>query len=186
MRQVMVTWVSPVQRIVGIPRIVQRAEARLQSVIEKQASDQALTNREQLLHHLHRLQGPHHAGDGTENTGLRTWRDGSGGRCVGKQTAIAGARIAVSVMLEGADCGEITVERTDRRRDQRALGEMAGIVDQVACGEIVRAVGNDVVMRDNLDSVLWLKPRGIEARLYVRVQALKTPRRASGLEGAHA
>src|SRR6478736_5043845 len=41
-------------------------------------------------------------------------------------------------------------------------------------------------MRDDLDGVLWLKPRRIEAGLNFRVQALDAPRGAPRLVGADA
>ena len=39
----------------------------------------------------------------------------------------------------------MAVERPDRREHQRPLGEIAGVVDEIARGEIVGAVGDDVV-----------------------------------------
>ena len=80
----------------------------------------------------------------------------------------------------------MAVEGSDRGEDERALGEIAGVVDEIARGEIVGAVGDDVVAGDDLDGVLRLEPRGVEARLDMRVQALDALCRASRLVGAGA
>src|SRR5215471_10561796 len=126
MGQVVVAGVAATQRIVRIPLIGERAEARLQGVVKKQPTDQTLTDREQFLDDFHRLQGSHDAGYGAENAGLRAWRDGSGRRRIGKQAAIVRPRVAFVVSLIAANGGEIAVERTDRRRDEWPLGEIAG------------------------------------------------------------
>ena len=80
----------------------------------------------------------------------------------------------------------MAVEGADRGEDERALGQIAGVVDQIARGEIVGAVGDDVVIGDDLDGVLRLEPRGVKTGVDVRVQALDALRRASRLVGAGA
>ena len=53
-----------------------------------------------------------------------------------------------------ANGGERAVERAERRGHERLLGEVAGIGNQIARGEIVRAVGDHVVIADKRKRVL--------------------------------
>ena len=78
------------------------------------------------------------------------------------------------------------VEGTDGGEDQRLCREIAGIVDEIAGGEIVGAVGDDVVVPDDVDGVLRDEPRGVELRLDMRVHALDRACRAPRLELPHA
>ena len=48
----------------------------------------------------------------------------------------------------------MAVERADRGEDERLLGEVAGVIDEIARGEIVGAIGDDVELRDDLERVL--------------------------------
>ena len=59
----------------------------------------------------------------------------------------------------------MAVERPDRGEHQRPLGEIAGVVDQIARGEIVGAVGDDIEAAQNFERVLRDKPGRIEPRL---------------------
>jgi hypothetical protein len=132
------------------------------------------------------LQGSHHSGDGAENSGLRARGHRPRRRRFGKQAAIIRFRIAVGRALEGAEGGQVAVEGSYSGEDQRPFGQIAGVVDQIARGEIVGAVGDDVVIGDDLDGVLRLEPRGVKTGIDVRVQALDALRRASRLVGAGA
>jgi hypothetical protein len=71
------------------------------------------------------------------------------------------------VGLEGAD---VAVEGAHRREHQRLPGEIAGIADQVARGEIVRAVGNDVIARDDRKRVAGIEALIVGLDLYMRVE----------------
>ena len=58
----------------------------------------------------------------------------------------------------GADRRERAVERAERRRHQWLLGEITGVGDQIAGGEIVGAVGDDVVASDEIERVFRRQP----------------------------
>ena len=83
-----------VQRIFGIPAIGDRAEARLERIVEQQPADEALAEAEQLLDHFDRGEAADHAGDRAENAGLGARRDRPFRRRLGEQAAIRRARIA--------------------------------------------------------------------------------------------
>ena len=58
----------------------------------------------------------------------------------------------------GADRGQRTVECAESGGHQRLLGEIAGIGDEIARGEIIGAVGDDVVIADQLERVRRRQP----------------------------
>jgi hypothetical protein len=80
----------------------------------------------------------------------------------------------------------MAVERADRRKHQRPLREIARVVHDVAGGEIVGPVGDDVVGANDVDGVLGHEAGGVEARLDMRVQVLDRLGRAPRLELADA
>ncbi len=80
----------------------------------------------------------------------------------------------------------MAVEGADRREHQRPLREIARVVDEIAGGEIVGPVGDDVVGANDVDGVLRHEAGGVEARLDMRVQALDRLGRAPRLELADA
>ena len=53
-----------------------------------------------------------------------------------------------------ADGGEAAVEGAERGSDQRLLREITGVGDEIAGGEVVGAVGDDVVLPDDRKRVL--------------------------------
>ena len=69
--------------------------------------------------------------------------------------------------LEG---GDLAVELADRGRDERLACQVAGVADQEARREIVRAVGDDVVSGDEVERVRVIEPRLVRADHDVRVE----------------
>ncbi len=57
-----------------------------------------------------------------------------------------------------ADGGERAVEGAERRGHQRLFGKIAGVRHQIARGEIVGAVGDDVVAADQLERIFRGQP----------------------------
>ena len=66
--------------------------------------------------------------------------------------------------------GEIAVERADRRKHQRLLGQIAGIADEIAGGEVVGAVGDDVVARNDVERVAGVDALVVGFDAHVRVE----------------
>ena len=80
----------------------------------------------------------------------------------------------------------IVVEGTDGGEDESLLGEIARIVDEIAGGEIVGAVGDDVVAADDGKRVLRDEAGRVEARRYMRIEAFDRRCGALGLRPADA
>src|SRR5262249_23893953 len=165
MRQVMEARFATVEWIIGVPGIGDGRETRLKRVVEQESADQALADAEQLLYHLDRLEAADDACDPAENPGLRAWRHRAFRWRLGEQATMGRARIAVRAGLICPEGGEMAVEGTDSSKHERPLGEIAGVVDEVARGEIVRSVGHNVVGADDIDGILRHEPRGVKARL---------------------
>ena len=117
------------------------------SIID-QPADQAFAEADNLPDHFKRHHRSQHAGERAEHTGFGAGRDAAGRRRLWKQAAVGRIRLAVGAAFKGADRGERAVKRAERRRDQRLFGEVAGIRDEIARGEIVRTVGDDVIAAD--------------------------------------
>ena len=82
--------------------------------------------------------------------------------------------------LEGRD---IAVERADGGEHQRSLGQIAGIAHQVAGGEIVGAVGDDVVAGDDVERVAGVDARVVGLDPHVRIELGNGLLRARNLGG---
>ena len=78
----------------------------------------------------------------------------------GIQAAVAGAAL-VQVRLEDR---ELALEAQHRGGDQRAPAQHAGIGHQEARGEIVGAVADDVVARDQVERVVGVEAHADAAR----------------------
>ena len=89
---------------------------------------------------------PSNAGQRAENAGFRASRHRAGRRRLWKQTAIRRIAPAVGTLLMRANGGERAVEGADRGGDQRLLCKITGVRHEIARGEIIRAVGDDVVL----------------------------------------
>ena len=61
----------------------------------------------------------------------------------------------------GADRRERAVERPERRGHQRFAGEIARVGYEIARGEIVGAVGDDVVAADEVERIFRREPRAV-------------------------
>src|SRR5262245_60241347 len=95
--------IAAVQRIVGVPAIGDRADPRLERVVEQQPANEAFANLEQLLHHFDRGKRADDARDRPEDASLRARCDRAFRRWFGEEAAIGGAWSAARVGLEGAE-----------------------------------------------------------------------------------
>ena len=123
-------------------------------IVDQHPAGKALAHSQQLLDHLDRLHRPHHPGQRTDHPRFLAGRQQSGRRRLGIETAIG--RIGPSVgplemRLEGRN---LCVELGHRRRHQGSAGEEARVGYEIAGSEIVAAVGNDVIGRDQIHGIL--------------------------------
>jgi hypothetical protein len=125
-------------------------EAPAQGVVEQQAARQAVADPQDLLQDLGGLQRADHADRGAQDAHLGTVGHRAGRRWLGEDAAVGRVRLAVRPFGVGLQGREVAVEGSDRGERQRLAGQVAGIADEVARGEVVRPVGDDVVARDEL------------------------------------
>ena len=111
---------------------------------------QAVADAQDLLDHLDRLQGADHAGGGAEHAALGAGRDQVRRRLGREQAAIAGMR-RTEMRLVGR---ELALETLHRGADQGLAEAQAGGVHGIAGGEVVGAVGDQIVGLDHAGGVV--------------------------------
>ena len=116
-----------------------------QRIVHEHPAGQRFAQAEDQLQHLGGLERADHPGDGAEDSDLLAARDQPGRRRLGEQAAVAGVIVPVLPRPEGRD---LALEAQQGAGDQRFACEKAGVVEQIAGREIVRAVDDDVVIRD--------------------------------------
>ena len=89
-----------------------------------------------------------------KNPGLGAGRYGAGRRRLRKQTPIGRIGFAVGAPLVRADRRERAVEGSKRGGHQRPAGEVASVRDQITCGEIIGAIGDQIVAFDHRQGIL--------------------------------
>ena len=122
------------------------AEAHGERVDEQKAADERLALAEDELDDLGGLNDADQAGQDAQHAALGAAWNHAGRRRLGIEAAIAGA------LARGKDAG-LAFEAEDRPVDVGLAQQHAGIVDQVARGEVVSAVGDDVVVLEDLEGV---------------------------------
>src|ERR1700722_15778671 len=121
-------------------------EGGAEGVVEQEAPDGGLADVEDQLDYLGGLQQAHGAGQHAEDAvGSAGWRQLGGWR-LAEEAAGAGA-------LVGLEDGELAVEAEDGGGDDGDLQAYGGVVEQIAGGEVVDAVDDDVVALDDLHDV---------------------------------
>ena len=133
-------------RAVGILAQLQRAEVHAQRVDQQQAADQRLADAEDQLDDLGRLDDADEAGQNAEHATLRAGGNEPGRRRLRVEAAIARA------FLGGEDAG-LSFEAEDGAVGVGLADQDAGVVDEVARLEVVGAVGDDVVVLEDLERV---------------------------------
>ena len=123
----------------GILAQLELAEAHGERVDQKQAPNERLALAEDELDDLSGLNDADQAGENAQHAALgATWHQ-AGRRRLGIEAAVAGP------LARGEDAG-LAFEAKDGAVDVGLAREHAGIVDQVAGGKVVGAVGDDVVV----------------------------------------
>ena len=78
-----------------------------------------------------------------------------------------------------------TVEDADRCGDQRLPCKVTRVGHEIARGEIVRAVSDDVVLRNQIERVAGIEPRHMRLDLHMRIEPLDRRFGAVDLAQAH-
>ena len=131
---------------VGILAELEVAEVHAQRVDQQEAADERLADAEDELDDLGRLDDADEAGQDAEDAALGAGRDEARRRRFGIEAAVARA------FLGGEDAG-LALEAEDGAVGVGLAGEDAGVVDEVARLEVVGAVGDDVVVLEDLERV---------------------------------
>src|SRR5262249_47359188 len=130
----------------GVLAQLEGAEVHPESVDEQETTDERVADPEDELNHFRGLDDADQAGEDAEHSALSAGGDEAGRRRLGVEAAVAWA------FLGGEDRG-LALEAEDGSVGVGLAGEDAGIVDEVARLEIVRAVGDDVVVLEYLERV---------------------------------
>src|SRR5262249_35097628 len=134
------------RRALGVLAQLELAELHAQSIHQQQAPNQGLTRSQDQLDDLRRLNHAYQSGENSQHSAFgagrhqpRRWR-------LRVQAAVARA-------LFGRKYAGLAFKAEDRAVHVRLAGEHAGIVHQVARGEVVGAVGDDVELTEQLQRV---------------------------------
>src|SRR6266540_3002154 len=137
-------------------------EGQLQRVVDEQPSDQRVTDPRDELDRLVGLDRADGGAEHPEHAALGARRHHAGRGRLGVQAAVAGSVL-------GPEHARLTVEAVDRAPDVGLALEHAGVVDEVARGEVVRAVDHQVVGADDLAGVVRGQPGLVQGDLDVGV-----------------
>ncbi len=133
-------------RALGILAQLQLPEAHVERIHQQQAPDERLAFAENELDGLRRLDDADQAGQNSQHSALGATRHKARRRRLGIQAAITWP------ILSGEDAG-LAFEAEDRSVRVRLAQQHACVVHQIARGEVVRAVGDDVVVLQDVERV---------------------------------
>src|SRR5207237_6522099 len=115
----------------------------------------------------------HHAGEGAEHARLGAVRDEAGRRRCRKEAPVA--------TLAGFEDGGLTVEEENTAVHEDLICEVAGVIHEIPGREVVRAVNDEIVLRDDLHRVVGGERRVMDNDVYVRIVREKRLLRRFGL-----
>ena len=146
----------------GVLAQLQFAEPHAERVVQQQASHQRLADPDDQLHRFRGLdqpdgarQNPQHAAFGAAWHQARRW-------WLGEEAAIAGA-------ISRAEDRGLSFESEDRTVNVRFAEQDAGIVGEIAGGEVVGAIDHDVVLANDVERIGCREPRFVQLGPDVRI-----------------
>src|SRR5581483_4714068 len=154
------------------------AELHSESIKEQQPSDERVAAAQDQLDDLHGLQATDDARQYPQDAALGATGNQSRRGRLGIEAAIAGAVLCV----ENRD---LSLEAEDAAVNVRLPKQHAGIVDQVARGEVVCAIGYDVVVAEDFQRVLRAEACFVAFHLDKRIDFPKCLPRRVQLRPAH-
>ena len=149
-------------RAVGILPQLQLAELHAESIDQQQPSDQRLARAQNEFDHFRSLHHSNQAGQNTKHSAFRARRHQPRRWRLGIQAAIA------RTIFRSEDTG-LPFKAENRSVHVGLAGDYTGVIDQVARGEIVSTIGNDVEVTENFQCVIAAQTRVILANLDERV-----------------
>ena len=163
----------------GVAPELEFAELHVQRVEQEQAVEERSALAEDELQNLGGLDEADDAGQHAEHAALGAARDRAGRRRFGIEAAIARP-----AQVRREDAG-LAFEAEDGAIHVRLPEQHAGVVGEVAGGEVVRAVHDDVVGADDVEGVLAGEAGVVQDDLDVRVEAADGVRGGLGLGPAN-
>ena len=131
----------------GIGGEAQRARRHRKRIPEQQTAGKRFAEAGEELDRFGRLDGSDESGEDAEHASFGAVGHGAGRGWLGKKAAISGT----ATEIENA---RLPLEALNRSVNERATGKHAGVVDEVTCRKIVRAVENDVVSGDEREGII--------------------------------
>lgn len=130
----------------GIGGEAQGARGHRERIPEEEAAGERFAEAGEDFDRFGGLDGADEAGEDAEDAGFGAVGHGAGRGWLGEEAAVGGAAAEIE------DAG-LAFEALDRAVDEWAVGEHAGVVDEIARGKIVGAVEDDVVRGDEGEGV---------------------------------
>ena len=159
-----------------------RPVGHLQGVVDHQPTQQRLADPgdqlDRLVHHDRADRRAQHA----QHAALGARRNHAGGRRLGVEVAVVEPLPVRRVLPEHR---RLALEPEDRAPHVRLAQQHGGVVDQVAGGEVVGAVQDQVVVPEDVEHVRRVEPHLVQPDLDERVGLLDGVARGLGLGTAH-
>ena len=133
-------------RAFGILAKLQLAKAHVERIHKQQAANQRLAYSQNQLDRLGSLYYANEPGQNAQNSAFGATRYQARRRRLRVEAAVAGT------ILRAEDAG-LTLKAKDRSIRIRLAQQHACIVDQVARGKVIRTIGNNVVVLEDIESV---------------------------------
>ncbi len=159
------------QRIFRVPGDRHDFEPARQRVVNEKPAGEAFADAEDLLDDLGCLQGADDARHRPEHANLGTVGDEALGRRFRKYAAQRRIGCPGCIFFVRLEQRDVAVERSERRISERPLCQITGVGDEIAGGEIVGTVGDDVVAGDEIERVRRVEAFGVRLDIHERIDA---------------
>src|SRR6056297_3015720 len=146
------------QRVFGVPFELHGLEPATKRIIDGQLSGGRLPSTGNFLENFNRLQRSHDACHRAKHTDFRTIEHGLSGRRFREQTAIRWPWVTLCIALMRFECCQVPIEWTERRKNQRPLREVTSIGNEVSRCKIIRAIGDNVIVADEIERIRVIDP----------------------------
>src|SRR5215831_1402624 len=164
-REIANSRVLAAQRALRVAPQLDFAETHAERVVGEETADQRLTDAQEQLHRLGGLHDADDAWEHAQDAGLASGGDEAGRWRRGIEAAIARS-------LVGREDRGHALELEDGAVDIGLAGQIAGVVDEVARVEVVRAVDDEIVVFDDVHHVVYIDAHRQLDDVRVRVEGL--------------
>ncbi len=142
------------ERAIGIASNFDFAKGRGEGPVVNETAEGRFSKFGQELDRFHGLEASYDSREHAQDTGFGSCRDGTFGRSLGKEAAVAGA-----AEVRGED-GDLAFELEDGAVNEWLLEEVGRVVGGEAGGEIIGAIEDGVVGSEKVEAVFGLETAG--------------------------